>query len=179
MIACPTLRNSQVTAWQAKSLHVFTSLQYCCFPYCFCLSCAGVDQSPSTFWSATQSLLVGYQATIPPFEEDTQGFHRTPIAWLSVQLFLHKKCHELLNLGPLVKAKHGIIGGSGIDAVWLPWFVDTIIPRRQYSGFSLAWWSSSPPLWLELKLYLKLQLFPQLLCKDMQLGNLVLFARAL
>ena len=102
MIACPTLWNSEVTAWEAKTLHVFKSLQYCCFPYCFCLSCAGVDQGPSTFWSATQSLLVGYQATIPPFEEDTQGFHRTPIAWLSVQLFLHKKCHELLNLGPLV-----------------------------------------------------------------------------
>ena len=29
------------------------------------LSCAGVDQSHSTFWSATQSLLVGYQGTIP------------------------------------------------------------------------------------------------------------------
>ena len=27
----------------------------------FCLCCAGIDQSQSTFWSATQSLLVGYQ----------------------------------------------------------------------------------------------------------------------
>ena len=67
------------------------------------LSCAGVDLSPSTFWSATQSLLVGYQLNIPPFKEDTWGFYMIPIAWVSVQLILHKKCHELLNLGPLVR----------------------------------------------------------------------------
>ena len=81
MIACPTLWNSQVTAWEAKTLHVFTSLQYCCFPYCFCLSCARVHQSHPTSWSVTKSLLVRYQATIPQFEEEIQAFHMAPIAW--------------------------------------------------------------------------------------------------
>ena len=35
------------------------------------LSRAGVDQTRSTFWSVTQSHLIGYQATVTPFEEDT------------------------------------------------------------------------------------------------------------
>ena len=43
------------------------------------LSHAGVDQTQSTFWSVTQSLLIGYQTTISPFEEDTQSFHMTPL----------------------------------------------------------------------------------------------------
>ena len=42
MMTCPTLRNSQVTDREAEALHVFTSLQYYCFPYCFCLSSVGV-----------------------------------------------------------------------------------------------------------------------------------------
>ena len=37
-------------------------------------------QNPATFWSVTQSLLVRYQATIPPVEEDTEGFHMNPNA---------------------------------------------------------------------------------------------------
>ena len=31
---------------------------------------ARVEQSPFTFWSVALSLLVGYQATLLPFEED-------------------------------------------------------------------------------------------------------------
>ena len=34
------------------------------------LSRAGVDQPRSTFWSVTQSPVVGYQGIIPPFEGD-------------------------------------------------------------------------------------------------------------
>ena len=35
------------------------------------MSRAGIEQARSTFWSVTQSLLFGYQATIPPLEGDT------------------------------------------------------------------------------------------------------------
>ena len=44
------------------------------FHYCFCLSSAGIDQSPSSFWTATQSTLVRYQATIPPIKRIPRAF---------------------------------------------------------------------------------------------------------
>ena len=78
-MACPTLRNTQVTDREAEALHVFTSLQYYCFPYCFCLSSVGVKQPASTFLSVIQSLLGGLQATILPFVEGYQRFHLEPI----------------------------------------------------------------------------------------------------
>ena len=84
MIACPTLRNSPVTYREVQVPLVFSSLQYCCFAYCFCLSCACLNQVTSTFWSVTQSLHGGEQATIPHMEEDSQSFHMIPNAQIFI-----------------------------------------------------------------------------------------------
>ena len=58
---------------RAEALHVFTSLLLFSFLLELCQPCH------STFWSVTQSMLVGYQATISPFEKDTQSFYMAPI----------------------------------------------------------------------------------------------------
>ena len=67
MVACWTPRNSQVTVWELRQL-LFSAhclaVVFCCFASCFWLSCSGVYQHPSSFWSVTQSLLGVYQATI-------------------------------------------------------------------------------------------------------------------
>ena len=58
--------HSEIASFKQGFKHVFES----CRP----------PQNPATFWSVTQSLLVRYQATIPPVEEDTEGFHMNPNA---------------------------------------------------------------------------------------------------
>ena len=42
------------------------------------LSCAWLGQKDSTFWSVTQSLLVGEQAAIHQIKEERQAFHMSP-----------------------------------------------------------------------------------------------------
>ena len=48
------------------------------------LSGSGLNQVTSTFWSVTQSLHGGEQATIPHMEEDSQSFHMM----LNAQIFI-------------------------------------------------------------------------------------------
>ena len=62
--------------------------------FCGFLSGPGLNQVTSTFWSVTQSLLGGEQATIPHLKEDSQGFRVTPIS----EIFLGKEaCY-----GPII-----------------------------------------------------------------------------
>ena len=42
------------------------------------LSCAWLGQKDSTFWSVTQSHLVGEQAAIHHVKEESQAFHMSP-----------------------------------------------------------------------------------------------------
>ena len=90
MIAWPTLRNSQVSGREDEATLVFTSLQYCCFPSCFCLSCSGVYQYPSTSWPITLQPLGSDQAIIPHMKEHWCSFHmryRNLICYKRLQRF--------------------------------------------------------------------------------------------
>ena len=42
------------------------------------LSCAWLGQKDSTFWSVTQSLLMGEQVAIDQIKEESQAFHMSP-----------------------------------------------------------------------------------------------------
>ena len=42
------------------------------------LSCAWLGQKDSTFWSVTQSLLIGEQVAIYQIKEERQAFHMSP-----------------------------------------------------------------------------------------------------
>ena len=52
--------------------------------FCGFLSGPGLNQVTSTFWSVTQSLHGGEQATIPHMEEDSQSFHMIPNAQIFI-----------------------------------------------------------------------------------------------
>ena len=90
MIAYSTLRNGQVTDKKVRAPLVFIHSQYCCFAYCFALSCSGVDQHASSFWIVSQSPLGGEQATIPHLKERSQGFHLSPKTTIVVSDFVDK-----------------------------------------------------------------------------------------
>ena len=70
MIACPTLRNSQMTARKAEANPVFTSLQYCCS--------IQPQKHATLIGSLTQSLLGADKATISHFKEEILGHLKIP-----------------------------------------------------------------------------------------------------
>ena len=90
MIAYSTLRFGQVTDKKVRAPLVFIHSQYCCFAYCFALSCPGVDQHASSFWIVSQSPLGGEQSTIPHLKERSQGFHLSPKTTIVVSDFVDK-----------------------------------------------------------------------------------------
>ena len=68
MIACPTLRNSQVTAREAEATPVFTSLHYCCS--------FKPQKHASPIWSLTLPLLGADKPTIFHLKEEIVSYLR-------------------------------------------------------------------------------------------------------
>ena len=66
MIACPILRNSQVTVREAEATPVFTLLYYCCF--------FQPQKHASPIWSLTQPLLGADKPTISHLEEEILSY---------------------------------------------------------------------------------------------------------
>ena len=64
MVAWSTLTYDQMAYRYVLDTHVFSSLQSCCFPSCFCLSWAWLHQLPATFCDGTQSFVGREDATI-------------------------------------------------------------------------------------------------------------------
>ena len=69
----------------------------------FCLSCSCIDLSHSTFWSATQSRLLGCQATVPPCVEECYRFDVAPINWQLIKKPGLYGTHNCLTFLPHVK----------------------------------------------------------------------------
>ena len=101
MIACPALRNSQVTDRKAEATPVFTSLQYCCFAYCFCLSCSSFNQHTSRFWSVKLLALGADHATIPHMKGDCHSFHMRYSSMICCKRLQSDRPCKLLSVCPL------------------------------------------------------------------------------
>ena len=82
--------DSSAAGKKVRAPLVFIHSQYCCFAYCFALSCPGVDQHASSFWIVSQSPLGGEQSTIPHLKERSQGFHLSPKTTIVVSDFVDK-----------------------------------------------------------------------------------------
>ena len=81
------------------------------------LSCAWLGQKDSTFWSVTQSLLVGEQAGIRQIEEEIHAFHMSPKA----QQMIKKPANSGLSLihSCSCLVYHGVDFTVCLAAVWL------------------------------------------------------------
>ena len=80
MVAWSTLTYDQMACRNVQASLVFSSLQYCCFPSCFCLSWAWLHQLPSTFCDGTQSFVGREHATIHDMKALMILFLKTLIA---------------------------------------------------------------------------------------------------
>ena len=80
MVAWSTLTHDQMACRNVLASLVFSSLQYYCFPSCFCLSWAWLHQLPSTFWDGTQSFVGREHATIHEMKALMILFLKTLIA---------------------------------------------------------------------------------------------------
>ena len=74
MIACPTLRNSQVTAREAEATPVFTALHYCCS--------FKPQKHASPNWSLTQPLLGADKPTTSHLKEEILSCLRVLKFWI-------------------------------------------------------------------------------------------------
>ena len=94
MIACPTLKNSQVIGRYAEATPVFTSLYYC--------HSLQPQKHASTIWSFIQSLLGADQSTIPHLKEEIVSF-------LRIQKFLNFLINRYgLSQVQITQFQHGI-----------------------------------------------------------------------
>ena len=74
MTACPTLRNSQVTAREAEATPVFTSLHYCCS--------FKPQKHASPIWSLTQPLLGADNPTISHLKREILNYLQVQKFWI-------------------------------------------------------------------------------------------------
>ena len=75
MIATSIQINDQMTDKKVQLTLLFTQLQYYCFPSCFPLSWACLNQHASTICAASQPILETHETIIPHMKEDKQSLH--------------------------------------------------------------------------------------------------------
>ena len=90
--------------------------------FCGFLSGPGLNQVTSTFWSVTQSLHGGEQATIPHMEEDSQSFHMIPNAQIFIsEITLIRANYTFICVAPRINSLNAKLQ-EGYDKHLVYWF---------------------------------------------------------